>query len=126
MSAARAGAMANAAPASDSPINLRILLSPCERRESRGGRKGEIKARSRRILAIPATRVQPSDAEALAWRRDLGDEVANELLVRQWRQRHLARLEPGGAGVDRLAVELDHALLARVGVDAGEADRKRG
>ena len=30
--------------------------------------------------------------------------------------------EPLGAGIDRLAVELDHAFLAGVGVDAGEAD----
>ena len=37
-----------------------------------------------------------------------------------------ALLQAGSAGIDGLAVKLDHALLAGVGVDAGEADRQRG
>src|SRR6266852_6570237 len=67
-----------------------------------------------------------SSVESLRRRRDLGDEVANERLVGQRRQRHLARLEARGAGIDRLAVELHQALLAGIGIDAGEADRERG
>src|SRR5262249_11402571 len=64
--------------------------------------------------------------ESFRRRRDLGDEIAHERLVGERRQGHLARLEPRGAGIDRLAVELHQALLAGIGVDAGEADRERG
>src|SRR5438270_7103205 len=46
-------------------------------------------------------------------------------LVRQRLERHLALGEPGGARVHRLAIDADHALLARVRIDAGEADGKR-
>jgi hypothetical protein len=56
--------------------------------------------------------------------RNLGDKVAHEALVGQRSERHLARLEPGGAGINRLAVELNHALLARIGIDAGKTDRQ--
>src|SRR3954468_17561176 len=59
-------------------------------------------------------------------RRDLGDEVAHEPLVGQGRQRHFARGEARRAGIDRRAVEFDHAFLAGVGIDAGEPDRKAG
>ena len=62
--------------------------------------------------------------QSLCRRRDLGDEVAHQRLVGKRCERHLARLEPRGAGVDRLAVELDHAFLAGIGVDAGVADRQ--
>src|SRR5262249_13930736 len=64
--------------------------------------------------------------ESLCRGRDLGDEVAHERLVGERRQRHRARLEPRGAGIDRLAVELHQAFLAGIGIDAGEADRERG
>ena len=63
--------------------------------------------------------------KAFGGRRDLGDEIAHQLLVRQRRDGHLARLEPRGAGIDRLAVEFHHAFLAGIGVDAGKADRQR-
>src|SRR6266852_8326821 len=60
--------------------------------------------------------------ETFRGRRDLGDEIANERLVGEWSECHLARLEPRRAGIDGLAVELHHAFLAGIGVDAGEAD----
>src|SRR5262245_18009935 len=66
-----------------------------------------------------------ASAEPLGGRGDFGDEVAHELLVRQRRQRHLARLQPRCAGIYGAPVELDHAFLAGIGVDAGEADRQR-
>src|SRR5580693_5861619 len=66
-----------------------------------------------------------SFTKSLAGRGNLGDQVANELLVRQRGECHGARLEAGGAGIDRVAVELDHALLAGIGIDAGEAHRQR-
>src|SRR5712664_2986567 len=64
--------------------------------------------------------------EPLRRRRDLGHQVAHQLLVVERLHLHLARLEAGRAGIDGLAVELHHAFLARIGVDAGEADRERG
>src|SRR4030081_1529872 len=67
----------------------------------------------------------PSFDEPLGRRRDLGHQVANQLLVVERLHLHGARLEPGRAGIDGLAVELHHAFLARIGVDAGEADRER-
>src|SRR5580704_4264556 len=81
-------------------------------------------------LALPkfrpkAYRAAKLSLKPLARRRDFGNQIANELLVRQRRERHGARLEAGGAGIDRVAVELDHALLAGIGVDAGEAHRQR-
>src|SRR4051794_4714821 len=66
-----------------------------------------------------------SDGETLGGGCDLGHEVADEGLVGQRREGHFARLEPRRAGVDGLAVEFQHALLAGVGIDAGEADRER-
>src|SRR5262249_61894907 len=42
------------------------------------------------------------------------------------RRRNSPCLEPGGAGIDGFPVELHHAFLAGVGVDAGEADGERG
>src|SRR6185503_2514257 len=41
-------------------------------------------------------------------------------------QRHFLFSQPGRAGVDRFAVDANHALLARVGVDAGETDGEAG
>src|SRR5581483_10540696 len=61
----------------------------------------------------------------LGRRCDLGDEIADQPLVGQRRDAHLARLESRRAGIDGLAVEFHHTLLAGVGVDAGEADRQR-
>src|SRR5215470_17134025 len=58
----------------------------------------------------------------LGGRGDLGDEVAQQRFVGERGQGHFARLEPRGAGVDGLAIQLDHAFLAGIGVDAGEAD----
>src|SRR4051812_41757837 len=46
-------------------------------------------------------------------------------LVRQRLERHLALGKARGARVHRLAVDADHALLARVRVDAGEPNRER-
>src|SRR4051795_5388874 len=46
-------------------------------------------------------------------------------LVRQWLERHLALGKSRGARVHRLAIDTDHALLARVRIDAGEADGER-
>src|SRR5690348_895289 len=63
--------------------------------------------------------------EPLRRRRDLGDEIADERLVRQRGERHFPRLEPRGASIDGLAVELDHAFLAGIGVDAGKPHRQR-
>src|SRR5215469_15056018 len=63
--------------------------------------------------------------EPLGRRRDLGDEIAHQRLVVQRLHHHLARLEPRRAGIDGRAVELHHAFLARIGVDAGETDRER-
>src|SRR5712671_2344414 len=67
----------------------------------------------------------PSFDEPLGRRSNLGHQVANQLLVVERLHLHGARLEPRRAGVDGLAVELHHAFLARIGVDAGEADRER-
>src|SRR5262249_22281246 len=63
--------------------------------------------------------------ESRRWRRDFGDEVAHQGLVGERPPHHLARLEPGRAGIDGRAVELHHAFLAGIGIDAGEADRQR-
>src|SRR5262249_54260068 len=65
------------------------------------------------------------DLEPLRRRRDLGHEIAHQRLVVQRLERHLALLEARRAGVDGGAVELHHAFLARIGIDAGEADRGR-
>src|SRR5262245_5137246 len=66
-----------------------------------------------------------SPARPLGGRSNLGDEVANERLVRQRRQDHLARFKPCRAGIDRLAVELDDAFLARIRIDARKTDCQR-
>src|SRR5262245_25012918 len=71
-------------------------------------------------MVIPSSVL--SNRESFRGRRDLGDEVANEPFVGERRQRHLARLQPRRAGIDRLAVQLQHAFLAGIGIDAGEAD----
>src|SRR4051794_31022814 len=63
-------------------------------------------------------------SEPLRRRGDLSDEVAHQNLVGQRRERHLTRLKPRRAGIDGAAVELDHALLAGIGVDARKADGK--
>src|SRR5579871_504286 len=67
-----------------------------------------------------------SGSESLRRWSDLGDEIAHKLFVRKRRERHFTRLETGGTGIDRLAVDPDHAFLAGIGVDAGETDRQRG
>src|SRR5262245_7954945 len=66
-----------------------------------------------------------SSQKPLRRRRDLGDEIANERLDGERCQRHLARLEPRRARLDGGAVELDHAFLAGILADAGEADGER-
>src|SRR5918999_2117852 len=65
-------------------------------------------------------------SEPLVGWRDLGDEILDELLVRQRLERHLALGKTRRAGIDGLAVDADHAFLAGVGVDAREADREAG
>src|SRR5712691_13442829 len=64
-------------------------------------------------------------AEPLRWRRNLGDEVAHQRLVRQRLHYHLAWLQPRRAGIGGGAVDLHHAFLAGIGVDAGEPYRQR-
>src|SRR6185312_4174979 len=58
----------------------------------------------------------------LVGRGDLGDEIADERLVAERLEPHLALFEPRRAGIDRLAVDEDHAFLACIGVDAGKAE----
>src|SRR5688500_2823413 len=72
----------------------------------------------------PPTSTGKTSFEPLVGRRDLGDEVLDQLLVRQRLERHLALGQARGAGIDGFSVHADHALLAGVGVDAGEADRE--
>src|SRR5262249_56562788 len=63
--------------------------------------------------------------EAFRRRRNLSDEIAHAPLVQERVKFHLARFETRGAGINGLAVELDHAFLARIGIDAGKADGER-
>src|SRR6266404_4724921 len=63
--------------------------------------------------------------EPLRRRRNLGDEVAHQRLVRQRLHYHLAWLQPRRAGIRGGAVDLHHAFLAGIGVDAGEPERQR-
>src|SRR5215471_11424649 len=70
----------------------------------------------------PSAGLQRTDR--LIRRRNLRHQVADQRFVRQRLEPHLAWLEPRRAGIDHLAVQQDHAFLARVRIDAGEADRK--
>src|SRR5690349_2283625 len=63
-----------------------------------------------------------SGRKPLVRRRDLRHQVLDQRLVGQRLERHLALGKARRAGVNRLAVDLDHAFLARVGIDAREAD----
>src|SRR4029079_18588157 len=54
----------------------------------------------------------------------LGGGGPHEPVGGQGRERHFARGEARRTGIDRRAVEFDHAFLAGVGIDAGEPDRK--
>src|SRR3712207_4733080 len=63
--------------------------------------------------------------QLLVRRRDFGHEIAHERLVRQRFDEHVTRGETCEARVNRLAVDAHQALLAGVGVDTREADRKR-
>src|SRR4051794_39557232 len=65
-----------------------------------------------------------SAREALRGRRDLGNEVAYEFFIGKRSQPHDSCFEPRGAGVNRPAVEFDHAFLAGIGVDARIAHRQ--
>src|SRR5690242_6023253 len=76
--------------------------------------------------ARPGMTERPLPLEPLPRWRDFGHQVAHQPLVVQRLHRHLARHEPRRAGIDGLAIELDHAFLARIGIDAGEADGERG
>src|SRR5260370_3134569 len=63
--------------------------------------------------------------QPLRRRRNLGDEVAHQRLVRQRLHYHLTWLQPRRAGIGGGAVDLHHAFLAEIGVEAGEPDRPR-
>src|SRR5688572_21303466 len=82
-------------------------------------RNGRFSRPSRRPINTGETSFEP-----LVGRRDLGDEVLDQLLVRQRLERHFPLGQARGAGVDGFPVDADHALLAGVGVYAGEADRE--
>src|SRR5436853_4405663 len=114
---------------------LRSCATCSSARRSRGF--GSSPAALRSAASIPSTspcnlrrakRVslrRNESAQTLVRWRNLAHEVAHQLLVRQRLKRHLALGKPRGAGVHRLAINLDHAFLAGTGVDAGEPDRKR-
>jgi transposase len=81
---------------------------------SRRARRSDSRLRALRPCSDPI--------EPLIGRRDRSDEVADQLLVRQRREAHHARLQPQRAGIADLAVDQQHAFLAGIGVQAGIAE----
>src|ERR1039458_9232917 len=81
--------------------------------------------RARSALDRSISRRRTKAQQPLVARGDFGDQVLHQRLVRKRRDMHVAVLQPLGAGIDDLALQHQHAFLARVGVDAGEADGKR-
>src|SRR5215471_13639140 len=110
----------SASTACNSPCASSALSQPRRSPKATGVRSTAIW--SLRVCSIVLYRSGLSHRKPFRGRRDLGDEVAHETLVGERRQRHLPRLKPRRAGIDRRAVELHHAFLAGIGIDAGEAD----
>src|SRR5688500_1252266 len=76
------------------------------------------------MVAFGAFRIER--LKPLVRRGNFGDQIANELLVGQRLDDDFARGKTFEARVYGLAIYPHHAFLARVGVDAGEADGESG
>ena len=76
------------------------------------------------MVAFGAFRIER--LEPLVRRGNFGDQIANELLVRQGLDDDFTRGKAFKARVYGLAIHAHHAFLACVRVDAGEADGESG